>query len=381
MALRLSRSHRRPIGWGLTALGLAIVVLVALRAWAGRADRRGATSWETTTPERHDIVRSIEATGALRPTSMVHVGALVSGIIASTAAQAGDRVEAGQAIATVDDSAFRLQLARAQAVLSAARLRQADAHRQVERQQQLAAQGFVSDAMAEVARSQDDLATQDVAAARSDADTARLNLEHCVIRSPIAGQVLSKEIAAGQSVASAFQVPDLFTIVSRLDPMEIVAMFAEADLAAVAPGLQVSFTVPAWPERRFHAVVDRVLDTPESRQGVVMFPVILTSANPEGTLRPGMTAFVEVRTVSRHGVLTVPNAAIAWARGHDRATGEATAASRVPSPRLYALRGDALVPLDMAFGDADDMRTEITPTSPIRAQERIVLKDAHESAP
>jgi HlyD family secretion protein len=376
-----SRHSRRPLVLGLAALGIALVVLVALGAWVARPEHHDASKWVTVVPERRDIVRRIEATGTLRPTSMVHVGALVSGIIATTPVQAGDRVEAGQVIATVDDGAFRLQLTRAEASLAAMRLRQAEAHRQWERQRSLAAQGFVSDAAVEAARSQAEVANQDVTAARSDADAARLNLSHCVIRSPIDGQVLSKDIASGQSVASAFQVPDLFTIVSHLDPMEVVALFAESDLASVAPRARASLTVPAWPERHFEAKVERVLDTPENHQGVVMFPVILTSANPDGALRPGMTAYVEIHDVSRRSVLTLPNAAIAFARGHDRATGLAPSASRSGPSHVYALRGESLVPLPVTFGEADDVRTEITPGIPLSSQEHIVMKDIHESTP
>jgi HlyD family secretion protein len=362
-----------PTSWLVAALVLLLGVLaavLALPSWlASRAPQ--AITLQTAPVARGDIARRVSATGATRPTSVVHVGALVSGIIASTRVRAGDRVEAGQVIATIEDDAFRLQLARAQAAFRAARLRDDEARRQLRRQEGLLERGFVSEASVEAARSQWQLATEDVAAARTDVETARLQLAHCRIASPIAGIVLSTEIAAGQSVASAFQVPDLFTIVSGLDRLEVVAMFAEADLANVAVGAAATLTVPAWPERIFSARVERVLNTPENRQGVVMFPVVLAIENDAGLLRPGMTAYVEIRVVTRRGVMTVPNQAIAFARGKDRSGGLPADGPR----HLYARRGEAVRPIAVRLGESDESNTEITALDALDEHEQILLKE------
>jgi HlyD family secretion protein len=349
---------------GVVAGGVAFPTLLDAGASSGVA-------MQTTAIARGDIARRLSATGAMRPTAVVHVGALVSGIVASTAVQAGDHVEAGQVVATIEDSAFRLQLARAEAALRAAALRSDEARRGLHRQQALLERGFVSEAALDGARARWQLATEDVAAAQADVATARLNLAHCRIASPIAGTVLSKDIAAGQSVASAFQVPDLFTIVSRLDQLEVVAMFAESDLAGLSAGAAATLTVPAWPERVFAATVLRVLDTPENRQGIVMFPVLLSLANHDGLLRPGMTAYVEIRTVTRRNVMTVPNQALAYARGRDRANGLPPGGPR----HLYAKRGADIRPLAVRLGESDDTNTEITALETLAEREQILLKD------
>jgi HlyD family secretion protein len=326
---------------------------------------------QTTSVSRGDIARRLSATGATRPTSVVHVGALVSGIVATTPVQAGDHVEAGEVVATIEDSAFRLQVARTEATLRAARLRSDEARRSLRRQQALLDQGFVSEAALDTARAGWQLADEDVAAAQADVATARLNLAHCRIASPISGTVLSKDIAAGQSVAASFQVPDLFTIVSRLDRLEVVAMFAESDLAGIAIGAAATLTVPAWPDRLFAATVTRVLDTPENRQGIVMFPVLLTIANHDGLLRPGMTAYVEIRQVTRRNVMTVPNQALTYARSRDRTHGMPAGGTR----HLYALRGAEIRPLAVTLGESDDTKTEITALDALDEHEQILLKD------
>jgi len=335
------------------------------------AARPSAPTLHTAAIARGDIARRLSATGATRPTSVVHVGALVSGIIATTAVQPGDHVEAGQVVATIEDSAFRLQLARAEASLRAAGLRREEALRGLRRQQALLERGFVSEAALDTARAQWQLAIEDVAAAQADVAGARLNLAHCRITSPISGTVLSKEIAAGQSVASAFQVPDLFTIVSRLDRLEAVAMFAEADLAGIAAGAAATLTVPAWPERAFAATVERVLDTPENRQGIVMFPVVLSIANHDGLLRPGMTTFVEIRTVARRRVWVVPNQAVSFARGKDRASGVPPGGPR----HLYARRGAGIQAIEVRLGESDDANTEITALDTLGEHEQVLLKE------
>jgi len=355
--------------WMLAALALlaGVVVIPALLD----ARTPPAATPQTTAIGRGDIARRISATGATRPTSVVHVGALVSGIVATTTVQAGDHVEAGQVVATIEDSAFRLQLARAEATSRAASLRSDEALRALRRQQALMERGFVSEAALATARAQWQLASEDVAAARADVATARLNLARCRIASPISGTVLSKDIAAGQSVTSAFQVPDLFTIVSRLDRLEVVALFAESDLSGIAAGASATLTVPAWPERVFAATVTRVLDTPENRQGIVLFPVLLAITNHDGRLRPGMTAYVEIRAVTRRNVMTVPNQALAYARGRDRANGVPPGGPR----HLYARRGTDIRPLAVRLGESDDTHTEITALDAIDAHEQILLQD------
>jgi HlyD family secretion protein len=350
-------------------MGLLLLVLSLAAVLAPATSK--AVAMQTAAVARRDIVKRIAATGILRPTAVVHVGALVSGTVTSTLVQSGDRVRAGQVIATIEDSAFRLQLARAEAQWRAARLRDDEARRHLGRQEELLAQGFVAAVAVEAARSQARLAAEDIAAAAADVETARINLARCRIESPIAGTVLSKEVATGQSVASSFQVPDLFTIVSRLDRLEVLAMFAESDLASVAAGAQSTLTVPAWPERTFPAVVTRVLNMAESRQGVVLFPVVLAIDNDEGLLRPGMTAYVELRILARRHVLTVPNQAVSYARGRDRAAGVPPGGAR----HLYTQRGGEAIPVTVKLGDSDDANTEVIPVDPLDERARVLLKE------
>ncbi len=364
--LRLSDMARSRVG--LTAIAVVLSGAIAAACAFLMPSTSRATPAASTRLAWHDIDKRIEATGALRPTSLVHVGALVSGIIVSATVQPGDRVRAGQVIAAIDDAPFRLQLGRARALLRAAELRVDEQARQLRRQLVLQREGFVAPAAVEGVGNQALLARQDVRAAQADVESAQINLDHCRIVSPIAGTVLSREISAGQSVAAAFQVPDLFTIVSQLDRLEVVAMFAEVDLAHVAASAPATLSVPAYPGQEFAATVRRVLDTPETRQGLVMFPAILDVSNDRGLLRPGMTAYVRIRLAGRAHVLTVANAALAFARARDRAEHAAATGKR----RLYVLRDGEVVPVTVRLGDSDDTHTEILPVDRLDERDDIL---------
>lgn len=348
-----------------------LLAVVGICAIVGKAAApRGRPT--TTHPSVRDIERRIEAAGTMRPVSVVHVGALVSGVVVNATVEAGDHVQRGQRIATIDQEPYRLQLERAHALARAAQRRAAQARNALYRQQDLQRAGFVAPAALDASEAAAREADEDVRVAFADVETARINLAHCEIDSPISGIVLTKEIAAGQSVASSFQVPDLFTIVSRLDRLEVVAMFAEADLAAVVPHAEVKLQVPAFPDANFTATVERVLDTPESRQGVVMFPVVLGLANEGGLLRPGMTAYAELRVASVRGALTVSHKAVAFARSRDRA-----AHLDASGPRhLYVLRNGAVTPIAVKFGASDELGTQVLPVDPLDPHDDVVLTDS-----
>lgn len=348
-------------------MGLLLAVIGASALVGRAATPRGRPA--TTHPSIRDIGRRVEAAGTVRPVSVVHVGALVSGVVVSTTVEAGDHVQLGQRIATIDEAPYRLQLERARALARAAERRAAQARSGLRRQQDLQRAGFIAPAALETSEATAREADEEVRVASADVETARINLAHCAIASPISGIVLTKEIAAGQSVASAFQVPDLFTIVSRLDRLEVVAMFAESDLAAVVPGAAVALHVPAFPDRAFTATVKRVLDTPEGRQGIVMFPVLLGLANDDGLLRPGMSAYAELQVASVRGALTVAHKAVAFARARDRAAHLEPSAPR----HLYVLRSGAVVPVAVQFGVSDELGTQILPIDRLDPHDDVVL--------
>ena len=163
----------------------------------------------------------------------------------------------------------------------------------------------------------------------------RANLDFSVIRSPVSGVVISRQIDIGQTVAASFNTPTLFQIARDLTEMQIEAAVAEADIAKVKPGQRVDFTVDAYGARKFTGTVDQIRLNPTNQQNVVTYTVIVKAANPDGALLPGMTANASFMVSDRRDVLLIPNAALSfkpegWKPQRNGKRGGAAAATTAP---------------------------------------------------
>jgi len=149
-----------------------------------------------------------------------------------------------------------------------------------------------------------------LAQARSQLETSKVNLTYTIIKSPIDGVVINRNVNVGQTVAASFQAPVLFQIANDLTKMQVECSVDEADIGKVAESQQVRFTVDAFPDENFRGVVKQVRYSPEIVQNVVTYTTIVEVDNPEMKLRPGMTATVSIVTGQALNALRVPNAAL-----------------------------------------------------------------------
>jgi HlyD family secretion protein len=145
---------------------------------------------------------------------------------------------------------------------------------------------------------------------RAALKVAETNLRYCNIVSPVDGMVISRNVDVGQTVAASFQTPTLFNIARDLSRMQINTSVDEADIGAVRTRQQATFTVDAYPEKKFKGVVSVIRNAPIIVQNVVTYDVIVTLQNPELILKPGMTASVSIITATKKDVLKIPNAAL-----------------------------------------------------------------------
>lgn len=273
-----------------------------------------------------DVVREVTATGNVDAITNVQVGAEISGRIASVEVDYNDRVRAGQVLARFDRTLLAAQRAQTEGALAAARaaLEQArtthtktagDSSRAV----QLWERQGVTDADRDAAVSAARLAGQAVAAAEAQVvaadaadNVARTNLDHTVIRAPIDGVIITRNVDSGQTVASVLQTPVLFTVAADLRKMQVVAAVDEADVGEVMVGQSATFTVNAYPDRVFQGRVTQVRNSPVIVQDVVTYGTVIEVPNPDLALKPGMTASVRVRIAATQSVLRVPNAALTF---------------------------------------------------------------------
>jgi len=245
----------------------------------------------------------------LNPVTLVNGGTQVSGTVRELHTDFNQRVRAGQVLLVLDDRIYsasvrqltaNLRSATAQAELAAGNLKRGEA---------VFAKGVISQQDVEQLRqlATSSAAQRDVVAAQLDRE--RTNLGYTVIRSPVSGVVVSREVDIGQTVAASFQTPTLFKIAQDLSKMQINGSFAEADIGRLVTGLGVKFTVDAYPERTFTGAIREVRLQPKTVQNVVNYDVVVSVDNPDFKLLPGMTAYVNVLLSERVGVLRVPAAA------------------------------------------------------------------------
>jgi HlyD family secretion protein len=189
---------------------------------------------------------------------------------------------------------------------------------------------------------------------------ARTNLDHTVIRSPIDGIVVARNVDVGQTVAASLQAPTIFTIAQDLTRMQVYAKVDESDVGRIKLGQPASFKVDAFPKIVFRGVVSQIRMNPTTVQNVVTYDAIIDFANPERKLFPGMTAYVTVPVATVQNVIKLPNAAL---RFRPRIGTRGSAQGDPPSGTavVWKLVADhTIVPVKIAIGITDHAYTEVT---------------------
>ena len=155
---------------------------------------------------------------------------------------------------------------------------------------------------------------------------AQVDLERTIIRAPVDGTVILRNIDAGQTVAASLQAPVLFTIAQDLRDMQVEAAIDEADVGRLRVGQRATFTVDAFPRRSFNGEIRQIRKSPVNVQNVISYTVVISAANPDLSLLPGMTANVRVVVETRDNVAQGGERRAALPPG-GRADGKAAAAA------------------------------------------------------
>lgn len=312
-----------------------------------------------------DVVREVRATGRVDAVSSVSVGAEISGRIATVEVDFNDHVTAGQVMARFDRSALEAQRAQSEALLASAKAQLAQAKSdlvQAHRNKQRADELFANGAMAlqehetvvtaaALSEARLGAAAATVAAQAAMATVSKTNLEHTIIRAPIDGMVITRNIDPGQTVASMLQAPVLFMVAADLRKMQVAAAIDEADIGEVENGQSASFTVNAWPDRVFKGAVIEVRNSPQLVQDIVTYDAVISVDNLDLALKPGMTASVRIRTATTRDTASVPNAAL-----HFTPPGEARAPA---SAEVWVLEANQLTAVPVHAGLTDGEVTAI----------------------
>ncbi len=290
------------------------------------------------TVERGPITATVAATGTLNPVTAVQVSSQISGQIQKIYVDFNHTVKAGDLIAQISPETYQHRVRQAEADLEAARatvavqqaeiyrakVNLADAERDHARKQSLVAKNFISPAeldkvltALEAARAQ--MRVVEAQASNSAAlvkqreaqlGQARVDLGRTEIRAPVDGIVIKRSVEPGQTVAASLQAPEMFVIAKSLADMQVETSVDEADVGRLKVGQEANFTVDAFPGKRFKGEVTQVRKAAQVVSNVVTYTAVVSAANPDQLLLPGMTANVRVVTAQKDNVLKVPNAAL-----------------------------------------------------------------------
>src|SRR5438874_9616243 len=331
-----------------------------------------AATYQTAMVARGPITQAVTATGTLNPVVNVQVGSQVSGNIQKLFADFNSRVKAGDVVAQIDPVLFQATVTQAEGDLANAQAALELAKVNATRTQELFAKKNSSQADVDQATANLHQAEANVKIKQGALDKAKADLDHCTIKSPVDGEVISRSVDVGQTVAASLQAPVIFTIANDLTKMQIDANVAEADVGVVTVDQNVDFSVDAFPNRTFHGKVVQVRNAPITVQNVVTYDTVIGVNNADLKLKPGMTANVSIVIAHRDDVLKISNAALRYRpanaptperspSGQNRggAGGAGSAGPRVRGRTVYVLRGGEAQPVQIKTGISDGTTTEV----------------------
>src|SRR5262245_27657148 len=324
---------------------LILTLVAAVLAGGGYYSYRSHNAAKVPTPvaaevTRGNVIAKVDATGTLAPVTTVQVGSQVSGTVKALFVDYNAHVQKGQVIAELDPSLFQTQVDQARATLiksqsdvDRAKVEVDDSSSKSRRAQELSDQKLISRNDLETAQStamQSEAALKSAEAqvtqARASLNQAEVNLQHTIIRSPIDGTVISRNVDVGQTVAASMSAPTLYVIAQDLTHMQVSASIDESDIGRVQAGQAVTFRVDAYPGQMYTGRVKLLHHDAKTEQNVVSYTTMIDVPNEDLRLKPGMTANVSVRIAANENTLRVPNAALRFS----------------PTPELFAALGQEL---------------------------------------
>jgi HlyD family secretion protein len=357
--LGLGRKGKRRKRW-IWIGGAVGVVLIA-----GVFMMRGGTAhtYVTKPVTRGTLAVTVSATGTLAPRDQVDVGAEVSGRIDVLTVDFNDHVTKGEVLARINTDQLKAQLQQARATLAQAEATLRQMSQTNARYIALARGNALSKEQLNISRGDLARAKAGVGLARAQVEQDQTMLSKATIYSPIDGVVLDRKVEVGQTVAAAFSTPVLFTLASDLNQMELDVDIDEADVGLVRAGATSTFTVDAYPTRKFPAKLVSVHNAPKTVQGVVTYQGVLMVENQGGMLKPGMTATAEIDAAHVPNAILVPNTALRYVPPDDvkaKAPPPPAQLNGVNAGRVWTQDGKGgLVPHDIRLGATDGRSTQM----------------------
>ncbi|MDP1558378.1 MAG: efflux RND transporter periplasmic adaptor subunit [Nitrosomonas sp.] len=349
---------------------LALALLTIVFWYGNKKPEAGEERYRTRVIDRGDIVQTISANGTLTPVVLVNVGTQISGTVSKLHVDYNDPVKIGQVLAELDPALLKAQLKQSEANLSSAQTALKIAHSKLERNRLLKEKEFISSEALEIIEQELETARAQFKVSKAQVTRDRANLDYSIIKSPISGVIIARDIDIGQTVAANFQTPILFQIARDLRQMQINISVAEADIGQLHLDQQINFTVDAFLDRTFAGAVKQVRLNPTIQENVVTYNVVAMVSNDDRTLLPGMTANIRFVVKQKQDVLRVPNAALRF-----RPSSIDSATPLIPSGSVvYQLKNGKPAPINVTIGITDGHFTEII-EGQVNVGESLILRE------
>ena len=350
-------------------IGSAVaIIVIAAGIWVfGGSKARNQVDFATEPVKRGSVSNSVTATGTIEPVTEVEVGTQVSGIIDKIYIDYNSVVKKGEIIAEMDKVTLLSDLQSAQATFDGAKAEYEYQKKLYERNQKLHEKQLISETEYEECVYNYQRALSSYNQSQAALAKAERNLSYATIASPIDGVVTSKDVEEGQTVASGFETPTLFTIAADLTKMQVVADIDEADIAGVTDGSKCTFTVDAYPDDVFEGIVQQVRlgstnssssSSSSTSESVVTYEVVITADNPDMKLKPRLTANVTIYTDVRENVVVVPNKALRFTP-EKQIIGKRTVKDCQGTHKVWTLENNVFTAHPVQTGMSDGTNTEI----------------------
>ena len=365
-------------------LVVALLLLASAGAatwlWKSNSEIPAEQRYRTKPVERGTLMQSVSANGTLNPVVLVTVGSQISARVTKLYADFNQRVKEGQVLAELDPALLIATEQQTLANLASARASLKLARANEERFQQLFAQEYISRQEMDQAVQVREAAQAQVQVFEAQHSRDRANLHYTVIRSPVSGVVVDRQVDVGQTVAASLQAPVLFKIAQDLTQMQINSAVAEADVGAIRIDQEVDFRVDAFSDREFKGKVKQIRLNPTITSNVVTYNVVVSVDNPDEILLPGMTAYITITTQTKTDVMMVPSAALrfrpaAAAEASRLPTAQAAGPrKRAAASQVHVLRDGKIEAVTVQTGITNGRATEITGGN-LREGDIVVLED------
>lgn len=371
------------------SIGTILIAGAGLAVWSYAAGMNPTERYKLQNAETGSLTQTVSANGTLNPVILVNVGTQVSGTVRHLHVDFNDKVAKGQPLAELDDTVLAAQARQSAATLQSALASLELASANESRLSALFAREYVSRQEYDQAIQARKTAAATVDLARAQADKDRANLSYTIIKSPVSGVVVARNVDTGQTVAASFQTPTLFQIAQDLSQMQIDTSFPEADIGSIKVGMDAKFTVDAFPGRSFVGKVRQIRLNPTTQQNVVTYNVVVSVDNPDLSLMPGMTAYVNIGIARRKDVLLVPNAALRFRPSDGSGKTEVKAAPDGKASRkkkdadagtLFVLRDGQPQQVAVTVGITDNRNTEIV-SGEVKPGESVIVGEASAVSP